>query len=300
MRGHHRMAGLVLGITATGPEPAPSPPAARAIRLLVQQHPGRVHGGPGYGFVLQRDRTPSPDSVEIPGSPLVLTRGEPVAITVVNRLTEPTAVHWHGIELESFSDGVPDLSGIDPKLFRAIAPGDSFTARFTPPRAGTFIYHTHFDEVEQLPRGLYGALLVLPPGAHYDPATDHLVIVGGGGSATTPDSVPGLVNGARVPAPVVLAAGRPNRLRLISIEPDHRILFTLLRDTTVARWRAVAKDGADLPAPLATERPAVLMTGPGETADFEITPSGREALALRIEAPFADVPWSITLPLHIR
>jgi FtsP/CotA-like multicopper oxidase with cupredoxin domain len=298
--GHHRMAGLVLGITATGPERPSSPPAARALRLLVQQRPNRIRGGPGFGFVLQRDRVPAEDSVEIPGSPLLLTRGEPVAITVVNRLTEPTAIHWHGMELESAFDGVPDLSGIDPRLFRAIAPGDSFIARFTPPRAGTFIYHSHFDEVDQMPLGLYGPLLVLAPGQHFDPATDHLVIVGGNGPPTTPDSVPGLVNGARVPAPIVLAAGRPNRLRLISIDPDHRIVFTLLRDTTVARWRAVAKDGAELPPQLATERRAVLMTGPGETADFEVTPSGPGALALRIEAPFADVPWSITLPLPIR
>ena len=259
-----------------------------------------MHGGPEFGFVLQRGAAPAADSVEIPGSPLLLTRGEPVAITVVNRLTEPTAIHWHGIELESFSDGVPDLSGIGPRLFRAIAPGDSFTARFTPPRAGTFIYHTHFDEVDQMPRGLYGALLILPPGARWDPATDHLVIVGGNGPITGPDSVPGLVNGERVPAPIVLAAGRPNRLRLISIDPDHRIVYTLLRDTSVARWRAVAKDGAELPPTLATERQAMLMTGPGETADFEITPAGAGALALRIAAPFADTPWSVTLPLHIR
>ena len=41
----------------------------------------------------------------------VLQRGEPVRITVVNHLDEPTAVHWHGIELESFPDGVPGWSG---------------------------------------------------------------------------------------------------------------------------------------------------------------------------------------------
>ena len=26
---------------------------------------------------------------------------------VVNELSQPTAVHWHGIELESYPDGVP-------------------------------------------------------------------------------------------------------------------------------------------------------------------------------------------------
>ena len=52
-----------------------------------------------------------PDSVEIPGSPLVLTRGELTYITIVNRLSAATAVHWHGMELPSYYDGVTGLSG---------------------------------------------------------------------------------------------------------------------------------------------------------------------------------------------
>jgi FtsP/CotA-like multicopper oxidase with cupredoxin domain len=294
---HHRMAGLVLGITATGSDSTSAPSRARALRLLVQEHPQRMRGGPGYGFVLQQGGPPAPDSIEIPGTPLILAQGEPVAITVVNRLKEPSAVHWHGIELESFADGVPDMSGTATRLFRAIAPGDSFTAGFTPPRSGTFIYHTHFDEEDQLTRGLYGPLLVLPPGRRYDPATDHVVIVGGNGPAGTPDSVAGLVNGSATPAPLVLAAGKLNRLRLISIDPDHRIVYTLLRDSAVTRWQALAKDGADLPPALVTERRAELMTGPGETADFGYTPLAGEVLTLRITAPFADVPWTRTLSL---
>ena len=34
-----------------------------------------------------------------------------MSIMVVNHLTEPTAVHWHGIELESYFDGVAGFSG---------------------------------------------------------------------------------------------------------------------------------------------------------------------------------------------
>ena len=50
------------------------------------------------GFVLQRGPTPPrPDSVEISGSVLVLTRGEPTDIMVRNRLREPAIIHWHGI-----------------------------------------------------------------------------------------------------------------------------------------------------------------------------------------------------------
>ncbi len=98
----------------------------------------------------------------------MLTRGEPVTITVVNRTPEPTSVHWHGIELESYFDGVGGWSGDRALLAPVIAPGDSFDARFAPPRAGTFIYHTHFDEIRQEPAGLAGALVVLEPGAPWD------------------------------------------------------------------------------------------------------------------------------------
>ncbi|MFN2433687.1 MAG: hypothetical protein ABR599_12905, partial [Gemmatimonadota bacterium] len=38
-------------------------------------------------------------------------------------------------------------------------------------------------------------------------------------------------------------------------------------------WRAIAKDGADLPSEQATLQPSHLLTGPGETADFEFTPN---------------------------
>jgi hypothetical protein len=39
-----------------------------------------------------------------------LVRGEPVHITVLNRRAEPTSIHWHGIELDSYFDGVSGRS----------------------------------------------------------------------------------------------------------------------------------------------------------------------------------------------
>ena len=62
---------------------------------------------------------------------------------MVNHLCQPTAMHWHGIELDSYYDGVPGWSGTPERRSPMIAPGDSFIARMTPPRSGTFIYHAH-------------------------------------------------------------------------------------------------------------------------------------------------------------
>ena len=70
-------------------------------------------------------------------------------------------MHWHGIELESYYDGVAGFAGQGRRLAPAIGPGKTFEARFTPPRSGTFIYHTHLDDVRQQRAGLSGALLVL-------------------------------------------------------------------------------------------------------------------------------------------
>ena len=84
--------------------------------------------------------------MSVPGPTLVLRRGEPVEIALLNQLPEATAVHWHGIELDSYFNGVGAWSGIGDRLAPLVAPGDSFIARMTPPRAGTFIYHTHAHE----------------------------------------------------------------------------------------------------------------------------------------------------------
>src|SRR5512143_840027 len=114
------------------------------------------------------------------------------------------------MELESFFDGIAGMSGMPGHLAPAIPPGDSFTAEMRPPRAGTFIYHTHIRDVRQVSLGMYGPLLVLEPGQRYDPATDHVVFLSLGGLS---DSASILVNGSVTPAPLVLRSGVPQRLR---------------------------------------------------------------------------------------
>ncbi|HUP02273.1 MAG TPA: multicopper oxidase domain-containing protein [Gemmatimonadota bacterium] len=301
--GPHGMAGLVLGLSvhpADRPPPAAevdaAPATPRRLRLLAGVDAGRFGDVPGLGYALQGDRVaaPSTDAVSIPGPPIVLTRGEPVAITVVNGLEVPTAVHWHGIELESFSDGVPGWSGTPGRIMPAIAPGDSFVAEFVPPRAGTFMYHSHFAELEQIGRGLYGPIVVLEPGSTFDASTDHLVVLSRG----PVEGSPPLVNGAFPPAPLDLAAGVPHRLRLINIFANGGAQVSLRADTTLMAWRAVAKDGAYLPPHQAVERPAERRIMAGEIYDFEIVPAAGRDLRLVIANP-RDLTQFIELPLRV-
>ncbi|MDQ6885792.1 MAG: multicopper oxidase domain-containing protein [Gemmatimonadota bacterium] len=276
------MSGLMIGITVLPPgsaQAATAQPPRHRVRLLVQEQPGFYDKQPGFGYMIaDGDRAPAPDSVVVPGPPLVLTRGEPAEITVVNHLQHPTAVHWHGIELESFYDGVAGWSGAGSRLAPMIAPRDSFIVRFTPPRAGTFIYHTHLDDVRQLTNGLYAPLIILEPGERWDPATDHVLMIGG--ARQLGDYMVAL-NGSLQPPPLQLRAGVPHRFRIISMTVDEDadvFLFSsgASSDSMVVTWRATAKDGATLPPNQSTDRPARLHIGPGETYDFAFTPGAGE------------------------
>ena len=85
------------------------------------------------------------------------------------------------MELDSYYDGVHGFSGVGPRQTPIIAAGDHFVVRFTPPRAGTFIYHTHLHDHRQLSSGLYGAMVVVEPGETFDEATDHVLVLGRSG-----------------------------------------------------------------------------------------------------------------------
>jgi manganese oxidase len=189
------------------------------------------------------------------------------------------SVHWHGIELDSYFDGVGDWSGIGSRIAPAIAPGDSFVARMTPRRAGTFIYHTHAHEVEQMGGGLYGPLLVLEPGQLRDTTTDRVFFMSTSGPfAQSPPNM----NGDTAAAPIELRKGTTYRFRFISLAPHDGKFVRLLADTVLQRWRAIAKDGADLPPQQAMLRGARLAMGTGETWDVEFTPTETRELTLDI------------------
>ena len=56
-----------------------------------------------------------------------------------------------------------------------------------------------------------------------------------------------LVNGRRPPAPIHMTVGDTNRLRIVSIHATRYWISGFADDSTVARWKPIARDGADLP-----------------------------------------------------
>jgi FtsP/CotA-like multicopper oxidase with cupredoxin domain len=282
------MAGMVLGVTIVareGPSPPSPQPAAPARRMtLLMRTEARADAAKlTYGFALAgSDGAPTADKLTVPGPTLTLHRGEPVEITLVNQLSEATAIHWHGIELDSYYDGVHGWSGMGAQVTPLIDPGQAFTVRFTPPHAGTFIYHTHLHDDHQLTSGMYGALIVLDAGETFDPAHDHVLVLGRSGVGAAGLA---LLNGERDPL-LVWQSGATHRLRIINITRDDIFVVSLSAADEPGRWRPLTKDGAPVPTAQSAERAATQAIAVGETYDFSFdAPPGRRAMWLNVRTP---------------
>lgn len=292
------MAGPVMGLIVDGPsaEPAEATDGRRQLRLVARVDAGGTPEEPAFGYTLGRENGQTPPGPYLPGPTLVLQRGEPVTITVANELPEPTTVHWHGIELESYYDGVPGFSGEGQRITPPIPAGTSFEALFTPRQSGTFIYHTHFDDVRQQQAGLSGPIVIVDSLDAYDPEHDRTYLI------TVPrlgvDSDKVLINGSLTPAPQQFKVGERYRLRFVNIHtfrPSMRM--RLLRGDALLMWQAAAKDGMELPDGQRVSGPAEIQMGNGETYDFWFTPS--EAGDLRIDVTTGGGALLATLPITV-
>ncbi|HUF27049.1 MAG TPA: multicopper oxidase family protein [Gemmatimonadaceae bacterium] len=91
---------------------------------------------------------------QYPGPLLDVHEGASIVVEFVNRLDQPSAVHWHGIRLDNRFDGVPHVTQ------EPVAPGDSFRYVVRFPDPGIYWYHPHQREDVQQALGLYGNIMV--------------------------------------------------------------------------------------------------------------------------------------------
>src|SRR5262249_5674214 len=110
--GYDGMGGMIMGITVTGRSTIDTTTnwkPERQLELAV----GERNGDPRFFQLSLRDmaadasKTKPQMSTGLTGPVVVLKQNQPVEIAVVNKLKEATSIHWHGIELESYYDGVP-------------------------------------------------------------------------------------------------------------------------------------------------------------------------------------------------
>jgi FtsP/CotA-like multicopper oxidase with cupredoxin domain len=106
---------------------------ARGLRANCYGFNGRVHG-------------PTIEALE----------GDRVRIYVTNRLRVPTSIHWHGVLLPNGMDGVGGLTQ------RPIEPDETFRYEFPLLQHGTYMYHSHHDEMTQMAMGLMGLFVIHP------------------------------------------------------------------------------------------------------------------------------------------
>jgi FtsP/CotA-like multicopper oxidase with cupredoxin domain len=262
----------------------------RKLTLLVGEQPQNYSNNTsGKGFQLLEKGMAVSKQYSIPGPPIVLTKNQPVAIKVINNLKEPTTIHWHGLVVDSYYDGVAGWGNEGNKLAPLIQPGDSFLVHITPSQAGTFMYHTHMHN-RQVLDGLYGALIVMEPGERYNPETDKIFLISQGSSKLefTKNWMRGfnslhyLLNGNNKPDEIHWKKGTTYHLRVINISSQQNSYFTLPRsgfeislkkDNKPIIWKETGKDGFIYPVRLyATVSADKQRAAPGTTHDFEFTP----------------------------
>ena len=90
----------------------------------------------------------------IPGPTLRFVEGEYAVIYVKNEMDVETSIHWHGLLLPNFYDGVPYLNT------PPIEPGHTQKYEFPLIQSGTYWYHSHTMLQEQ--SGVYGSLVIEP------------------------------------------------------------------------------------------------------------------------------------------
>jgi len=225
----------------------------------------------GYGF-----------NGQVPGPTIEAEVGDTLVVGLRNGLAEPTTIHWHGLRVPAEMDGTEMVQ-------RPVEPGETFEYRFVVPDAGTFWYHSHVNETEQLERGLYGALVVRGPdepvfdqervlliddlkldqqgqiAAFGDPHEQH---AGREGEVR-------LVNGTQEPE-LDIPAGQIERWRIVNAANTRFVRLSI----GARPFSMLGTDGGLLPAPL--EAKEVLVT-PGERVDLAVGPFAEGEL-VEIEA----------------
>lgn len=117
----------------------------REYTLTIEQQTVNITGKEVMGMTVNGS---------IPGPTLEFTEGEQAVIHVTNKMDVETSIHWHGILLPNFQDGVPYLTT------PPIKPGTTFTYNFPINHSGTYWYHSHTMLQEQ--SGVFGSIVIQP------------------------------------------------------------------------------------------------------------------------------------------
>jgi FtsP/CotA-like multicopper oxidase with cupredoxin domain len=279
MNGHHHAAhGHAAHVTAPQPAHATAQPdpgghvipidlEAREVDWTVA--PGTTIKAWGYGG-------------QVPGPTIEGRVGDVLEVRLTNRLPEATTIHWHGLRVPAAMDGTDVVQ-------RPVEPGETFVYRFKLQDAGTFWYHPHSNEAEQMERGLYGALIVR---GNDEPVTDgeQVLVLDDlkldrkgrlapfGGLIQRHDGREGdvrLVNGRREPE-LRIAAGQVERWRIVNASSARYVRLSIGGRS----FRIIGSDGGLLEAPVTAMD---VLLAAGDRVELAVGPF-EEGAELAVEA----------------
>ncbi|MCB9772190.1 MAG: copper oxidase [Candidatus Omnitrophica bacterium] len=206
---------------------------------------------------------------QTPGPTIEVVEGDLLRIYVKNELPEGTAVHWHGVFLPSGMDGVSGLTQ------KSIEPGQTFKYEFRMKQHGTFMYHSHGDEMVQMGLGTMGFLISHPKNP-VDPKIDRDFalflnewFVEPGTKTPNPSIMTDFniftFNSRAFPgtAPLVVKSGERVRIRIGNVAQESHPIH--LHGYS---FKVVATDGGQIPASAQWPETTVLVA-PGQTRDIE-------------------------------
>ncbi len=205
------------------------------------------------------------------GPTIEAVEGDHVRIYVTNKLPAATSIHWHGIILPNGMDGVAGLTQ------KQIKPGETFKYEFTIHQHGTFMYHSHHDDMTQMALGLMGMIVIHPrnpkiPAPERDYAillSEWRIIPGTSRPVTTEmtDFNMFTMNGVSFPAtePLLAKVGDRVRIRIGNMSAmDHHPIHLHGH-----AFKVVATDGGDIPESAQWPETAVLVqVGSTRTIEF--------------------------------
>lgn len=99
----------------------------------------------------------------IPRQPITLQVGDTLIVRLINDLPFPTGIHWHGLELENYSDGteVTQNEVIGGPIVNGLVTGGTYLYKFKAPKPGIFWFHPHHHHsTNRAFRGQYGMIIV--------------------------------------------------------------------------------------------------------------------------------------------
>lgn len=263
----------ITGLSMREPAVAQTEPQLREFTLVASEfdweiQPGKVVRAWGYNGTM-------------PGPEIRVKEGDTVRITLKNELPVGTTIHWHGVMVPPEMDGPAGLNQAE------VEPGDSFVYEFTATPAGTRMYHSHTDVVNQIALGLYGAFIVEPREQSVEYDKEYVYTLAEWDDELTPAVAMGTeprgprdsqLRGGELGTDIFLMNGKAHEgIPPIIVDEGDRVLIRLINMGSLIHpihlhghlFKIVSTDGNPVPEAAQLTKDTVAIA-PGERYDIEL------------------------------